>query len=220
MRQCPANNVGRADGRILGAGRACAVLLAAALAGSTVSQGGWAPAADKPLALPTRDVAVIYMVTGSDPIGVAQRFQVTYSDGGARTWVDYFRWREAKYPYDTVIFDRPDNRLVAIMPELRTYIERPLGNLTNPGMFVQPGMRFTRKGQATLVGKTCTEWTVSVPPKNDDAGTFCVTDDGVALRMVFGKDFDVSLTATVVFYGPPPAGVFDPPTGFVRQGLQ
>jgi hypothetical protein len=81
-------------------------------------------------------------------------------------------------------------------------------------------MRFTRKAQATVIGKTCTEWTVSVPPKNDDPGTFCVTDDGVALRMVFGKNSDVSLTATVVSYGALPAGVFDPPTGYVRQVLQ
>jgi hypothetical protein len=59
-----------------------------------------------------------------------------------------------------------------------------------------------------------------VPPKDDDAGTFCVTDVGGALRMVFGKDSDVSLTATFVSYGAPPAGVFDPPTGYIRKVLQ
>jgi hypothetical protein len=199
----------------VGAHLGCAITLLAALV--SASPQGWAQSTDRPLALPTRDVTVTYVVTGSDRLEGAQKLQVTYADGGQRTRVDYFRWPEAKSPFDAVIFDRPANHILAVMLERHDYVEREIGKLDNPGMFIKPDMRLTRQGQAVVAGLPCTDWTVRLPDKDTDAGTICVTDDGVTLRMTGGKPSEASLTATLVTYATPAAGVFEPPAGYQRR---
>jgi hypothetical protein len=176
-----------------------------------------AQSADRPVLLPTRDVAAIYQVSGSVPMDGAQKLQITYTKAGERTRVDYFRWIEAKYPYMAVIFDRPADRVTAIMAERRAYVERPVAKTENPAAFLRPGMRFTRQGTATVANIACTEWKVRPADKDEDAGAACVTDDGLMLRLTAAKASDASLTAIAVVYGSPPDGVFEPPAEFERR---
>lgn len=177
----------------------------------------WAQTPARPLALPTRDVAIIYEVTGAAGMDGAQKLQVTYADGGNRARVDYFRWREAKSVFAALIFGRPADRVLAVLPERHAYVEHKVGKIENPDMFLKPTMQFTRKGQDAVAGLSCTDRTIKVPDKDRDQGTACVTDDGVALRLTAGKDSVAALTATAVAYGAPSNGVFDPPAGYQRQ---
>jgi hypothetical protein len=173
--------------------------------------------ADRPLLLPKRGVAVEYQVTDPHLTDGAQKLLVTYASGGDRTRVDYFRLREAKYPYASVIFDRAADHVLAVLPERRSYVERQVGKTGNPGMFLKPAMRFTRQGKATIAGLECTEWKIRPPASDQDGGSACVTDDGVALRLTSAGNSQLSLVATVVAYGAPPEGVFVPPPDFSRE---
>jgi hypothetical protein len=198
------------------AGAAIAGLIAA-LAVLAPSPRAHAQTPDRPLPLPTRDVTVVYQVSGADQMEGAQKLQVMYADGGDRTRVDYFRWPEAKSPFAELIFDRPANHVLAVLTEQRSYIEREVGEIENPGRFLRPGLRYSRQGQVTVAGLACTEWKIRQSDKDEDFGSICVTEDGVALRLTSATGPASSLTATLVAYGAPPAGVFDPPADYERQ---
>jgi hypothetical protein len=131
--------------------------------------------------LPTEDVAVTYRYDGV-PDGNPRQMQVTYADKGDRVRIDYFRWREANYPYLGVIFDRPANRVISLHPESKSYYERPIGNTKNPGDLLPPNSQFTRQGKAIVAHASCTEWQVVVSDKPAGNGTACVTDDGILLQ--------------------------------------
>lgn len=177
--------------------------------------------AQKPTLLPMCDVAVIYGVEGLDLEG-ARKLQVTYSKAGQRTRIDYFRWAEANYPFLSLIFDRPADRLIVILPERRAYIERPIETNLNPAVLIKPDMSFARKGTATVAGTPCTEWQLKPVDKPDDSGTACITDFGLILSVTSqsatpAKSSTASMTATVVGYTLPPDSVFGPPAGFRRE---
>ena len=170
----------------------------------------------RPLLLPTRDVALVYRIDGAGLEG-AQKLQVTYTLAGERTRIDYFRWVEAKYPFQSIIFDRPANRVIAVQPERRAYVERPIGDTRNPAALLRPDMRFSRQATAAIAETSCVEWQVRPANKPDEVGSACVTEDGVVLRLAAEKPSSVAMTALAIRYGPPPEGVFDPPAAFTRQ---
>jgi hypothetical protein len=190
-----------------------AVALAASLASAAAA---WAQQPDAPVLLPKSDVAVIYRF---DKVGLYdyRKWQVTYGDGNKRVRFDYFRWVEAKYPYLTVIYDRPANHFITIRPEDKTYSERPIGNVNNPGGFLRADMTFTRLGTAVVAFATCTDWRVQEPGINDEQDTACVTEDGIVLRILSSKPDVSTMTAIAIRYGTPPEGVFEPPAGFRRE---
>jgi len=107
-------------------------LLVALTAILSSARAAWAQQAEMPVLLPKSDVAVIYRF---DRAGLQDyhKWQITYGDGNQRVRFDYFRWVEAKYPFLTVIYDRPANRFITIHPENKTYSERPIGNAGNRG---------------------------------------------------------------------------------------
>ncbi len=187
--------------------------LVALTASLSSAVAAWAQQSEAPVLFPKSDVAVIYRF---DRVGLYdyRKWQVTYADGNQRVRFDYFRWVEAKYPFLTVIYDRPANRFVTIHPETKTYSERPIGNATNPGAFLKADMNFTRVGTAVVAFATCTDWRVQEPGVNDEQDTACVTDDGIVLRILSSKPNVSTMTATAIRYGTPPEGVFDPPAGF------
>jgi hypothetical protein len=178
--------------------------------------GGRAQQAERPLPLPTADVMVAYRFDGVPP-GTPRRMQLTYEKAGERVRIDYFRWFEAKYPYLTLIYDRPADRLISIQPERKAYIDRPIGNNINPGELLPPQMLFTRQGTSTVAFAQCTVWRLNAPGEADDGATACVTDDGIVLRLAHTKPTLTTLTATTIHYGAPPPGVFDAPQGFKRE---
>lgn len=179
------------------------------------ASAGQAQPAQGPVMLPTRDVAVTYQIDNV-PSGAAQKLEVAYSKSGERVRIDYFRWVESKSAYQSVVFNRPDDRIMLVLPESKTYVESPIGDSTNPGAFLKPGMQFSREGTATVANTPCTEWQTRQPGKNDDLGVACVAADGVVLRLAAAKPTDPSLTALQVQYVSRPDTLFDAPAGFRR----
>jgi hypothetical protein len=181
------------------------------------SSGLCADQADRPLFLPTDDVAVIYRFDGVAP-NLPRKLQITYTAKGARVRIDYFRFFEAKYPYFALIFDRPADRLISVHHESKSYYDRPIGANSNPGSLLSPDkMDFTRQGPSMVAHAPCTDWQIVVRDKQDGKGTACVTDDGVVLRLAATMPTVTTLTATTIHYGPPPDGIFAPPAGFKRE---
>ena len=202
---------------------ACAVLMvaaaamtAAAAAQTPVQPPAQASASDQPSRLPARDVAVIYRINGVGMEG-AHKVQITYTSRGERSRVDYFRWMEAKYPFLGIIFNRPADQLVTVMPERRAYVVRNIGKLGNPAELLKNDLRFAREGEAKVAELDCTDWKYRLSNTNDDLGTACITDEGLLLRLTSAKSKDFSLTATVVSFGSPPDSIFQPPPDFTRQ---
>jgi hypothetical protein len=175
----------------------------------------WAQQPDRPLLLPQSDVAVVYRFEKM-PLDGPQKLLVTYSEAGQRVRIDYFHWMEAKVPYLALIFDRPANREITLIPEHRAYNERPVDNLDNPGEFLGPDLNLTRLGNAMVAQAPCTEWQVEAPGKKNDQDTACVTRDGIVLRLASKRPSAASMTAISIRYGSPPDGIFDPPPGFKR----
>jgi hypothetical protein len=168
-------------------------------------------AEDQPVLAPTKDVVVTYHLTGSSRRNGSDKLQVTYSDHG-RVRLDFFRYVEAKLPDDSLIFDPPADRVITVLPARRGYLQRDVGNLVNPGAFLNAKMTFTRQGKATIAGQTCTDWRVSNGTAGND--TACVTDDGVVLRATRDKPAEGSIVAMTVKYGPAPPDVFAVPPDF------
>ena len=174
----------------------------------------WAQQGDRPLLLPKSDVAVIYRF---DHVGINDyhKWQMTYADGGQKVRLDYFRWTEAKFPYLSTIYDRTTDRFINIRPESKTYTEQPIGNTDNPGQFLKAGMNMTRQGTSVVAFATCTDWNVQFAD-TDEQDRACVTEDGIVLRIVPSKSNVASMTATLIHYGSPPDGIFEPPENFKR----
>jgi hypothetical protein len=172
--------------------------------------------ADRPPALPTSDVTVRYRLEGVSP-DYPRGMQITYAGAGAEVRIDYFRWSEAKYPYLALIFDRPADRLIAVHPESKSYLERQIGDTSNPGALLAPDMTLTRLGADAVAHAPCTVWKIAVADKADDGGTACVTDDGIVLRLTSRIPTVTTMTATTIHYGAPPEGAFAPPAGFKRE---
>jgi hypothetical protein len=179
-----------------------------------------ARAEDGPVLAPPHDVAVVYKLTGASQQQGATKLQVTYADRG-RVRLDFFRYVEAKYPFGSLIFDPPADRVITVVPERQGYVERDVGKLPSPGSFLNAKMNFTRQGKAMIAGMQCTDWHVFNGTAGE--GTACVTDDGVVLRATRDKPVEGSMEATAVQYGSPPPEIFAPPPGLkllapVQQG--
>jgi hypothetical protein len=184
-----------------------AILLAGALL--LVGQSAWAD--DGPLLFPTKDVTVLYKLTGASQLNGAQKLQVTYGDQG-RVRMEFFRFVEEKHPFAWLIFDPPHNRVLTVLPEKQGYLERDTAGLFNPGRFLNERMNLTRQGTATIVGFACTDWRVFNGIAGE--GSACVTDDGVVLRATRNKPTDGLMQALEVHYVSDPSGTFDPPADF------
>ena len=190
--------------------------LTALLPGPWSLPGARAQQADRPLELPTQDVTVHYRLEGVAP-GYARGMQITYAGAGAQVRIDYFRWFEAKYAYLALIFDRPADRLISVHPESKSYLDRPIGDIHNPGALLGPQMTLTRQGVDMVAHAPCTVWKIAVAGKADDGGTACVTDDGIVLRLASKVPAPRTMTATNIHYAAPPEGAFAPPAGFKRE---
>ncbi len=192
-------------------------LLLMSLAGALSVPGAVAQQASTPLLFPTSDVAVLYrfdrVPEGREP----HAMQITYTKAGQRVRLDYYRFVEAKSPFLSIVFDRTANHVITIYPERKTYVERPVGNIDNPGALLKADMVFTRQGNDIVALAPCVVWKVVVPGKADTGDTACVTDDGIVLRLWSPRNSVATMTATAIHYGAPPDAAFDPPLGFKSQ---
>lgn len=176
-----------------------------------------AQAQDRPPLLPTRDVAIIYRLPGSATTSPAQKLQATYTDGGKRIRLDFFRFMESKFPFATWIYDGEVDRLIVVRPERREYTEQssPAGPI--PGAFLTADMSFEKQRMIAVAGQPCTNWAIKSANPKVNGSVACVTDEGVVLRLS-APDANAApeLLAQVVSFQSPPDGTFSPPSGFMR----
>lgn len=202
------------------AGLALAVLSVAAGAPAAMGQPAaiGQPSAGPPAIRPTRDVAVEYQAQGRpDASGPAQSglIRVFWGDHGARARVEM-----AGMPTWGII-NLARARMIVVFSSQHGYVVLPLDPNRIPGLSIPPGTKMTRIGSATVAGFGCTVWRVRGP---GDAGTACITPDGLVLRaeghgQEHGMSGNGTLRAVQVRYGPQPAGLFEPPAGFTRINL-
>ena len=170
-----------------------------------------ARADESPPLAPQRDVVVTYHLEGVIRPEGATKMQVTYADHG-RVRLDYYEVANSPTAFGSLLFDPPADRVITLVPDKLGYLERDVGKLLRPGMFLNASMHFIRQGSATIAGVQCTDWRVLNGTVED--GTACVTDDGVVLRATRDKPNKGSIEAMTVKYGPPPPGTFAPPPEF------
>ena len=171
-----------------------------------------AAAQERPLLVPTRDVAVTYLVTAGQGQGhelrmawlVAKR-KLRVDADGAPGWS---------------VIDQRAKRMLVVMDQQRAVLEVPAN--TGPGGLSIPteppaSARFTRAGSATVAGLRCTLWRYE---DGDKRGETCLTVDGVMLRSSGGQGGRTgAVEATRVAYGPQDPARFQAPPGYRSMQL-
>jgi hypothetical protein len=176
-----------------------------------------ARAQDRPLLLPTRDVAVIYRLPGDSTGNSAEKMQATFADSGNKIRYDFFRYTEAKYPFVSWICDRAPERVIVVMPESRQFEIRPYPTGATPGGFLSSDMGFKKQQLTAVAGQPCTNWAVTSSNAKANGAVACITEDGVLLRLSSPDPKDPpQLLAQNVHYATAPGQFFAPPPGFTR----
>lgn len=173
---------------------------------ATLIAGGAALAQDdRPLLLPTRDVAVTYALDHQGP-GAPKQAHVYYSASTNKLRL------ENPGEKQVIIFDRAGKTTTMVMTRQHIYFQMPIDPEMELGFMLTPDMKFARAGSETIAGHRCTDWTVQ---SSRVTGTACITDDGVLL-LGRGKEGTRGggVEAVEVTYGPLPAALFAPPRDF------
>ena len=176
-----------------------------------------AAAQERPVMVPTRDVAVTYLVTAGQ--GQGHELRMAWLVAERKLRVD-----AAGAPGWSVI-DQRAKRMLVVMEQQRAVLEVPAN--TGPGGLSLPteppaSARFTAAGSATVAGLRCTLWRYE---DGDKRGETCLTADGVMLRSSGGQRDGQgggrtgAVEATRVTYGPQDPARFQPPAGYRAMQL-
>ena len=151
--------------------RALALLVAAVPA--------WA-ASPAPRVLPRQDVTVTYRVSGAAADSIP-----LIGTAGAPTEMR-LAWSAAQNRLLVMPVGRPQRLLVDLAGHVATVLDDSLHAALSLPMrdtdvqgLTMANARFTRRGQETIAGETCTDWAVE---SGRSSGTVCSTEDGVPLR--------------------------------------
>jgi hypothetical protein len=178
-----------------------------------------AAAPDRPPLVPTRDAAVTYRILTDGPPR-----ELHVHEQSATGMVRF----EVQGQGGFALMNLRTGQVVLVVPQQHAYLDMPPGAASGPRQFLlDPGMKFTRTGNATIAGNDCTLWKVDGP---EGPGTVCVTAEGVILR-ASGTSGQAGahggLEAISVSYLPQPAELFTYPADYhqmdvakVLQGLQ
>ncbi len=164
-----------------------------------------AAAQDRPLLYPTRDVSVVYRLTGPQAEGQEMRLSWLSAEQKLRT--------DMPGGMGWAVLDRRSRRVVMVMDAQRMVMELPLGAAGGPSL-PEPGenARFTRGGNAVVAGHSCTLWRYQ---EGQNSGEACITKDGVMLRSSGTYDgHRGGMEARQVTYGTQDATRFRPPEGY------
>lgn len=199
-----------------------ALLPAAVPAAVLALLAGAAAAQERPVFVPTRDVAVTYRVTAGP--GQGHELRMAWLVAERKLRVD-----PAGAPGWTVI-DQRAQRMLVVMEQQRAVLEVPANS--GPGALSLPteppaGARFTRGATATVAGLRCTTWRYE---DGDRTGETCLTADGVMLRSSGTQGGSGTqpgnplpkagaVEATAVAYGPQDPARFQAPPGFRSMQL-
>ncbi len=182
---------------------------AATLLAGSILPGVADAAQDRPLLRPAHDVTVSYDVDAP---------QVPVRQVRAQIAADLRRVRIDSGDSTSLLLDPVSGQGVLILSGLHMYSPLPGRGRSLEEYLLDPGMRFTRAGGATVAGLPCEEWRVR---SSRGAGVGCVTADGVLLRFA-GTDArgrQGSLVATEVHYGALAPSLFVPPADFHQMTL-
>ena len=133
-----------------------------------------------PRVLPLHDVTVTYRVSGAaaDAIpllgaqGAPAELRLEWSSGQNRLLVTPTGRSQR------LLGDLPGHQATFLDDGMRAALQLPMRD-TDVQALTMAHARFTRRGQETVAGETCTDWAVE---SGRSAGTLCLTDDGVPLR--------------------------------------
>ena len=130
-----------------------------------------APAAtDRPQLLPSRDAVLGYRLAPG--AGETIDVRVSLQAGGAALRIDL-------PDHSYMVATPPNKQLVLVVPLEQTAMDLPWADGPQPLFLLDPRMRFTRKGEATVAGQRCTIWDTVLDRVRS---TVCVTADGIVLR--------------------------------------
>ncbi len=176
--------------------------LAAAFALGLAGAPGLAAAADSPMLIPTRDVAVTYR---TEQRGQTLDQRVRWAAATQRLRV------EPPTPGLFVLVDYKARRMQVVREQDRNYVDMAAPP-TLPGLGAPAGAAAYKKSSSDrILGMACTEWeTVAA----DRTAGICVTEDGVVLRVRMGDR--VVATATDVSFARQDPALFAVPPGFAR----
>jgi hypothetical protein len=167
-------------------------------------------AQEQPPIVPTRDVSVVYRVTGAATAGAGQLPDLTMSwlasSGMLRMDIPGLGW---------TVVDQRNNRAFSVMEQMRMIVDVPPGQ-TLPGAGLPPGATFRRAGTDNVAGLSCTLWDYQ---DREGSGRACITGDGVMLRGEGTRSGQSGgLEATRVAYGAQDPARFQRPEGY--QSMQ
>jgi hypothetical protein len=171
-----------------------------------------AAAQERPVLVPTRDVAVTYRVTAGQGQGHELRMAWLVAERKLRV--------DAEGAPGWSVIDQQAKRMLVVMEQQRAVLEVPAN--TGPGGLSVPteppaSARFTRAGNDTVAGLRCTLWRYE---DGDRHGETCLTADGVMLRSSGGKGTRTgAVEATKVAYGPQDPVRFQAPPGYRSMQL-
>jgi hypothetical protein len=162
---------------------------------------------ERPMHLPTRDVAVNYRVLGRAARQV-QAIQVRFLAARHQLRVE---------PDDRgmgfLLVDPTALTARMVVPAAHHFIDLPIGRDRRATLLLSDGLDYARRGRARVAGYECTLWDVR---GGADTATACITADGVLLRAQ-GKTGDMAgseLQATKVDYAAQPVAMFQVPADF------
>ena len=167
-----------------------------------------ATAQDRPILYPTRDVSVLYRFTGPQADGQEMRVSWLSAEQKLRT--------DMPGGMGWAVLDRRSQRAFMVMDAQRVVMQMPLGGAGGAGGPALPEIgekaRFTRGGDATVAGHSCTIWRFQ---EGQNSGEACITKDGVMLRSSGSYDgHRGGMEARQVTYGAQDAARFRPPGGY------
>jgi hypothetical protein len=166
------------------------------------------PVAERPTYLPTRDVAVTYQVTG-EKLTAPQTIEAHFSAAANKLRLD----DPALAGY--AVIDRAAARITVVLTQARAFTVLPFDA---DRFILDQSATFTRTGTSDVDSLHCTTWKIVTTTAS---GSVCLTNDGILLRGSFHDEHGGSggLEATDVTYSPQPAGLFNPPAGFLKMNL-
>lgn len=161
---------------------------------------------ERPQLTPTREASVLYRIASSPT--ESYEIRITSLAGNSRRRIDL--------PDKTYMLINPvAEQLQMVSPFEGTVMNVPWSSGLGLQFTLDPSMKFSRKGTATIAGLRCTTYGVSTAVTSGEA---CVTDDGVMLRTLAqnNRGQRTAVEAISVSYTPAPDTDYVPPASFER----